>query len=237
MAVHCHRGTALIIGVVITAGLWLAVRPSGAHEQQEQQEQREQQEQQEQQEQRALAAKRHADQHVTVHPGDDVTLRCEAADVSILAVEWTRPDLEPEYVLFYRDGHFDTDLQHPSFTGRVELVDRDLKDGDVSLTLKDVTSRDSGTYECRVKSDGSRLTKRAIIKTDPITVIYLEVTGAVKEHSMGGPSSRGYVGLAAGGVAVLLVAAAVFVAVWIYKRRTDQRSEQSSLKGSVDPLI
>nr|XP_033465517.1 putative butyrophilin subfamily 2 member A3 [Epinephelus lanceolatus] len=164
-----------------------------------------------------------SDQHVTVHPGDDVTLRCEAADVSILVVEWTRPDLEPQYVLFYRDGRSDPTKQHPSFTGRVELVDRELKDGDVSLTLKNVTSRDSGIYECRVVAGGSRHSKRAIIKTDPIRVIYLEVI-----DSEDGNFPHLYVGLAAGGVAVLLVAAAVFVAVWRYKRRKDQRSAQSA---------
>ncbi|XP_049917544.1 uncharacterized protein LOC126400687 [Epinephelus moara] len=177
---------------------------------------------------------------VHVHPGDDATLRCEAGDVSNLAVEWTRPDLEPQYVLFYRDGHFDTAFQHPSFTGRVELVDRELKGRDVSLTLKNVTSNDSGTYECRVKSGGFTRTKRAILKTDPIGVIDLEVTDSEKENSIGGntesehpvngPFPHGHVGLAvglaAGGVAVLLVAAAVFVAVWRYKRRTDQRSER-----------
>ncbi|XP_049917546.1 uncharacterized protein LOC126400688 [Epinephelus moara] len=180
-----------------------------------------------------------SDQHVmTVHPGDDVTLRCEAGDVSILVVEWTRPDLESQYVLLYRDGRSDPTKQHPSFTGRVELVDRELKGGDVSLTLKNVTSRDSGTYECRVVAGGSRHRKRANIDGDPITVIYLEVTGAEKENYMGGntesehpvngPFPRGYVGLAAGGVAVLLLAAAVFVAVWKHKRRTDQRSAQSA---------
>ncbi|XP_078020820.1 butyrophilin subfamily 2 member A1-like [Epinephelus lanceolatus] len=177
-----------------------------------------------------------SDQHVTVHPGDDATLRCEAADVSILVVEWTRPDLEPQYVLLYSDGRSDPTKQHPSFTGRVELEDRELKDGDVSLTLKNVTSRDSGTYECRVVAGGSRRRKRAIIKTDPIRVIYLEVRGAEKENYMGGNTEsehpvngnfpRGHVGLAAGVVAVLLVAAAVFVAVWRYKRRMYQRSTQ-----------
>ncbi|XP_078020449.1 butyrophilin subfamily 2 member A1-like [Epinephelus lanceolatus] len=144
-----------------------------------------------------------SDQHVTVLPGDDVTLRCEAGDVSILAVEWTRPDLEPpQYVLLYRHKHSDPTLQHPSFTGRVELVDRELKDGDVSLTLKNVTSRDSGRYECRVAAGGSRRTKRAIIKTDPITVIYLEVTDLKDGHS-----TPLHVGLAAvfGVVAVLLL--------------------------------
>ncbi|KAL7376037.1 hypothetical protein ABVT39_028329 [Epinephelus coioides] len=171
-----------------------------------------------------------SDQHVTVHPGDDVTLRCEAGDVSISAVEWTRPDLEPpQYVLLYRDGRSDPTKQHPSFTGRVELEDRELKDGDVSLTLKNVTSRDSGTYECRVAAGGSRRRKRANIDGDPITVIYLEVRDSEKENYMGGntesehpvngPFPHGHVGLAAGGVAVLLVAAAVSVAVWRYKRR------------------
>ncbi|XP_049923538.1 putative butyrophilin subfamily 2 member A3 [Epinephelus moara] len=180
-----------------------------------------------------------SDQHVTVHPGDDVTLRCEAGDVSILAVEWTRPDLEPQYVLFHSDGHYDTDQQHPSFTDRVELVDRELKGGDVSLTLKNVTSRDSGTYECRVATGGSRRTKRAIIKTDPITVIYLEVRDPERENS-NATSSRGYTGVVVGvgvAAAVLSVAAAVSYAVWKHKSHNDQRSEQSSLKGSKDPLI
>ncbi|XP_078101347.1 myelin-oligodendrocyte glycoprotein-like [Sander vitreus] len=101
-------------------------------------------------------------QVVMVRPGDDVTLPCQAADSSIRAVEWTRPDLEPEYVLLYRDGHLDPTHQHPSFKDRVDLVDRDLKDGDVSLTLKNVSSIDNGTYECRVASDGSRRKKRAV---------------------------------------------------------------------------
>ncbi|KAL7375034.1 hypothetical protein ABVT39_011000 [Epinephelus coioides] len=186
-----------------------------------------------------------SDQHVTVRPGDDVTLTCEASNVSIRAVEWTRPDLEPQYVLLYSDGNLDPTHQHPSFTGRVELVDRELKDGDVSLALKNVTSRDSGTYECRVATGGSRRTKRANIDGDPITVIHLEVRDSEKEHSMGGntesehpvngPFPRVHVGLAAGGVAVLLVAAAVFV-VLRYKRRKDQRSERSAADEVVDDV-
>ncbi|KAF1381085.1 hypothetical protein PFLUV_G00170830, partial [Perca fluviatilis] len=90
---------------------------------------------------------------VTVDPGDDVILPCQAADYNISAVKWTRPDLEPKYVLFYSDGHLDPTHQHPSFKDTVELVDRDLKHGDVSLTLKNVSRYDRGTYECRVVSD------------------------------------------------------------------------------------
>uniref|UniRef100_A0A8C9XUW1 Ig-like domain-containing protein n=1 Tax=Sander lucioperca TaxID=283035 RepID=A0A8C9XUW1_SANLU len=97
---------------------------------------------------------------VTVDPGDDVILPCQSADPSISAVEWTRPDLEPDIILLNIDGHLKSTYQHPSFKDRVELVDRELKDGDVSLTLKNVSSIDNGTYECRVKPDGSRHSSR-----------------------------------------------------------------------------
>ncbi|KAF1381070.1 hypothetical protein PFLUV_G00170660 [Perca fluviatilis] len=33
---------------------------------------------------------------VTVHPGDDVTLKCQAAGPSITVLKWIKPDLEPE---------------------------------------------------------------------------------------------------------------------------------------------
>ncbi|XP_038586539.1 programmed cell death 1 ligand 1-like [Micropterus salmoides] len=90
---------------------------------------------------------------VQVKPGDNVTLPCQAGDVFIRAVEWTRPDLEPDYVVFHRDGLSDPTHQHPSFKDRVQLVDRELKDGDVSLLLKNVSSNDAGTYECRVAQE------------------------------------------------------------------------------------
>ncbi|XP_039678230.1 programmed cell death 1 ligand 1-like isoform X4 [Perca fluviatilis] len=112
---------------------------------------------------------------VTV-PGDDVILPCRAAGSSIRAAEWTRADLKkPEYVLFYTDGHLDAAHQHPSFKDRVELVDRDLKDGNVSLILKSVSSIDNGTYECRVAPGGSRRKKRSILNSEPIRIIRLQV--------------------------------------------------------------
>ncbi|XP_028462197.1 coxsackievirus and adenovirus receptor-like [Perca flavescens] len=169
-------------------------------------------------------------------PGDDVILPCQAAGSSIRAVEWTRPDLEPEYVLLYRDGHLETDHQHPSFKDRVELVDRDLKDGDVSLILKNVSSIDNGTYECRVKPAGSRRKKRAIINSEPIRIIRLQV------RDPAGPEDRNsspvvlIVGLVAG---VLVLVAAAVVGVLMYRRHKDKRSGQPAAadEASADTLV
>ncbi|XP_038586475.1 programmed cell death 1 ligand 1-like [Micropterus salmoides] len=162
---------------------------------------------------------------VRVKPGDDVILPCRAGNASIRAVEWSRPDLEPETVLFYRDGRSVPTQQHPSFKDRVQLVDRELKDGDVSLILKNVSSNDAGTYECRVAAGRSRR-KRAIIKTEPIRIIQLEVSG-----SNSGDVEVGNYGLYYGLVAafVLVCLAAVGLTVgWKYKRHKNKKPEHSA---------
>ncbi|XP_039678392.1 coxsackievirus and adenovirus receptor-like [Perca fluviatilis] len=145
---------------------------------------------------------------LTVYPGDDVTLPCQTDYYPIGVVQWSRPDLKQEYVLLYRDGHMDLYGQHPELYGRVDLVDRELKDGDVSLILKNVRGIDRGTYKCRVKADRSRL----IVDSEPIRTIHLLVTepGFVVRNSS--PVGRD-LGLAAGGL--LLVSVAV-VGVLIY---------------------
>ncbi|XP_038558276.1 programmed cell death 1 ligand 1-like [Micropterus salmoides] len=161
---------------------------------------------------------------IRVKPGDNVTLSCQAGEASIRAVEWSRPDLEPDYVVFHRDGLSDPTHQHPSFKDRVQLVDRELKDGDVSLILKNVSSNDAGTYECRVATGGSRR-KRAIIETEPIRIIQLEVSGSnsgdVEEGNQinKNPTEgnyRIYYGSVAGFVLVCLVI--VIIVVWKYRR-------------------
>uniref|UniRef100_A0AAZ1X6D7 Ig-like domain-containing protein n=1 Tax=Oreochromis aureus TaxID=47969 RepID=A0AAZ1X6D7_OREAU len=102
------------------------------------------------------------------------TLECQAPNSNdpIIAALWIRPDLKPEYVLFYLDDEIDTDYQHPSFKNRVDLKDRQMKDGDVSLILKDVTADDSGLYVCYVDQ---RKTKLASLNIHPIRITYLTV--------------------------------------------------------------
>ncbi|CAI5660651.1 unnamed protein product [Oreochromis niloticus] len=88
--------------------------------------------------------------NITAESGQNVTLTCRAPNNNNDIVEWSRADFEPKHVLVYRGENFVPDEQHPSFKDRVDLQDRQMKDGDVSLILKDVTINDTGTYECRV---------------------------------------------------------------------------------------
>ncbi|CAI5671427.1 uncharacterized protein LOC120438248 [Oreochromis aureus] len=94
---------------------------------------------------------------ITAESGQDVTLICRAPNNNIIeAVKWTRPGLETGNVLLYPDDYFDSSNQHPSFKNRVDLQDKQMKDGDVSLILKNVTINDSATYECRVFMEETR---------------------------------------------------------------------------------
>ncbi|CAI5672579.1 unnamed protein product [Oreochromis niloticus] len=106
--------------------------------------------------------------NITAESGQDVTLTCRAPNNNIKSVHWSRADLTDEYVLFYQKGQFVPDNQHPSFKNRVDLQDRQMKDGDVSLILKDVMINDTGTYMCRVFIGETRSWKNSII-------IYLHV--------------------------------------------------------------
>ncbi|KAK2863425.1 hypothetical protein Q5P01_002958 [Channa striata] len=109
--------------------------------------------------------------------GQNVILPCYSPlNAPVALVEWSRSDLvTPEYVFLYRDERSYTSFQHLSFVGRVELRDRHMKGGDVSLSLRNVTGNDSGIYECRVSHGATRRDKRANIRAEPIRVINLEV--------------------------------------------------------------
>ncbi|KAM4536905.1 butyrophilin subfamily 2 member A1-like isoform 1-T1 [Odontesthes bonariensis] len=157
---------------------------------------------------------------ITAEPGQDVTLTCRAPNNNpIIVVEWSRADLGKEYVLIYRDDQLDLEGQHPSYKNRVDLQDRQMKDGDVSLILKDVTTEDRGTYECRIFQEEINDGKIS----DPISIIHLAVvepgkrTGGGEEEG----NSREPVGLMialSGFFTSLLPLAAV--GFLIYRRRS-----------------
>ncbi|KAL4008416.1 hypothetical protein ACER0C_002268 [Sarotherodon galilaeus] len=112
--------------------------------------------------------------------GQNVTLPCRAKNkISIVAVNWRRADLGEKYVLYYQDGHFVKDNQHPSFKNRVDLQDRQMKDGNVSLILKNVTINDTGTYECQVaqREPNQEIADLQIISTSELRVVPPGQTG------------------------------------------------------------
>lgn len=65
----------------------------------------------------------------------------------------------------------------------MQLLDTGLETRNMSLILRNVSSSDNGTYECRVAPGGSRH-KRAIIDTEPISVIRLKIAGECVEFTV-----------------------------------------------------
>ncbi|XP_024117804.1 junctional adhesion molecule-like [Oryzias melastigma] len=108
---------------------------------------------------------------ITAGSGDDVSLRCEDPNITeIFLLEWTKPDLQGEETVFlYRNDGVLLD-QHESFKNRVFLKDPQMKDGDLSVVLKNVKVRDSGTYQCRFLQRGDSQRKWKLISTISLSV-------------------------------------------------------------------
>ncbi|XP_032441168.1 sodium channel subunit beta-4-like isoform X1 [Xiphophorus hellerii] len=161
-----------------------------------------------------------AEGHVKVRgePGQSIILPCSsAANSSVIVVQWSRTDLGSEYVLLFRDGRFDVRKQNPSYQNRVDLVDQQMKKGNVSLVLKNLTINDTGLYQCQVQNEGSLDTK--LIRT-----IRLEVISPEKKN---GGTSDGSIGLIVG-LILLILLAVVVVLFLIYKKQSACFRKKSS---------
>ncbi|XP_014906632.1 hepatitis A virus cellular receptor 2 homolog [Poecilia latipinna] len=110
---------------------------------------------------------------MTAKPGDNVTLPCRAAEnEALIAAEWSRTDLESEPLLLCRDTIY-PEGQCSCFQDQVSLQSQGH--GDVSLILKNVTTNDTGTYECRVVQMMNDRRKRSNLDIQPIRIFKLRV--------------------------------------------------------------
>nr|XP_024655470.1 myelin-oligodendrocyte glycoprotein-like [Maylandia zebra] len=108
-------------------------------------------------------------------PGDDVILPCHLEpmfDVQGLTVEWSKPDLKPdpsdrlsrvEYVHLYRDRQEVPDMKMASYFRRTELFMDDMKHGNISLKILNVSKEDNGRYRCFIPKLQSRV-KAAVVE-------------------------------------------------------------------------
>ncbi|XP_067380034.1 butyrophilin subfamily 3 member A2-like isoform X5 [Channa argus] len=92
-------------------------------------------------------------QPVVAKVGDDVILPCHlepAVDVATKTLEWTRSDLKPTYVYIWYAGQDYVNMKNPSYKGRTSLFTDELKRGNISLKLSNVTPADEGKYRCYI---------------------------------------------------------------------------------------
>lgn len=94
---------------------------------------------------------------IKVKLGEDVILPYQSpTEAEIKLIEWTKLDpglSKVSDVFFYRDRNIQSN-QHKNYQGRVELNQKDIKQGSFSVILKNVTTKDAGTYKFDVMETG-----------------------------------------------------------------------------------
>ncbi|XP_018557296.1 myelin-oligodendrocyte glycoprotein isoform X2 [Lates calcarifer] len=166
-----------------------------------------------------------------VRPGESVTLTClNPKHTKPPAFMWSRPDMQSHgYVFFYRQSYSVDSFQHPSYCGRVELRDPEMKLGDVSVTLKNVTFNDTGTYQCKIIVS-SRRKKRDTPEVISVVNLKVEDPGPDAGNTRGGGDkqgeedgvSRGHVAL----IACLIPITAIVVLMVFYRRHMEKNESQ-----------
>uniref|UniRef100_A0A3Q0SYY7 Ig-like domain-containing protein n=1 Tax=Amphilophus citrinellus TaxID=61819 RepID=A0A3Q0SYY7_AMPCI len=86
-------------------------------------------------------------------------------DLSNAQVEWWRYEPEPPMTVHkYQNGPDQTDEQNQFYRDRTKMNEDLLKSGDLSLTLKCPTDRDTGKYICRVEAKGMKRKKTVLLR-------------------------------------------------------------------------
>uniref|UniRef100_A0A665TFU8 Ig-like domain-containing protein n=1 Tax=Echeneis naucrates TaxID=173247 RepID=A0A665TFU8_ECHNA len=153
--------------------------------------------------------------NITALPGENVLLPCRVPNTTIIVLEWVRSDLLSQYVFMYKDKKPLSENQHPSFKGRVELAAKHMKDGNISVILKNVTTNDSGTYTCEIIQSQRKRRRRRKADFMPIISITLDVH-RVEEA---GNSSHHY------GLAAFVILLLVLSITWLTHKMTKRKAQ------------
>ncbi|XP_039874052.1 uncharacterized protein LOC120725309 isoform X3 [Simochromis diagramma] len=164
-------------------------------------------------------------ENVTAEPGETVILPCRnPKNIPVKVLEWHRAN-SSQYVLSYRDEQLDSEDQDPSFINRVDVKDRNMTHGDLSLIMTNVTTNDTGIYECRAFQSGPSRMKREILV---VSIVNLKVA-----HSGQKPGARidGLKGaLYVGEWVIIAVAVVVAVTAGICIYKIPSRNSQGQEK-------
>ncbi|XP_024143533.2 junctional adhesion molecule-like isoform X2 [Oryzias melastigma] len=103
--------------------------------------------------------------------GQNVTLPCRDPNSNrILFLEWTKPNLKWPEVLYSCNNDGVPGDQDEYFKNRVFLKNSQMKDGDLSVVLKNVTVNETGIYECNVTYENDPQRESKLISTISLVV-------------------------------------------------------------------
>ncbi|XP_017297256.1 megakaryocyte and platelet inhibitory receptor G6b-like [Kryptolebias marmoratus] len=169
--------------------------------------------------------------NIPAEPGQTITLSCDAVSFRpIRVVDWSRTDQNPVNTILFQNGKPHPDILDLSYKGRVELKDR--QNGDVSLILKNVTTADSGTYECHIQR-GTNHSGTGVYENKLLSIIYLDVSPPPGDQAGGaGGLTAALVVLT---VALVIILAVIPVIVW--KRKNSSPPPPPDEEAEKPPLI
>lgn len=94
--------------------------------------------------------------HLVATVGGHAELSCELSpprSAERMEVRWFRGD-NSKLVHLYRDGHEVNGDAAPAYVNRTEFVKEAIRQGKVTLRLRNISVSDDGSYQCSFKGNG-----------------------------------------------------------------------------------